>query len=619
MLEVTGFRKQLVERLTRQELLDLIETQNPDLIKGVKRIEWVFSHKLRHLFWEKGPKIGEQITERPLTKEELALLVDEPFKLRMDLAKLGLDEDKQREIHIAKDPVLWARHILGVQPRVYQILFLRHPSVRKMLRQGRRSGKSYSLAILLLHYTYTHNNAKCIVVTPKKEQGAVVYKNLLEMIQMSQSISDSVTRKVTSPQHMIELSNGSAVKFFSSGMSSGGRADIVRGQEADILVLDELDYMHPDDIVALYAMLQRTSENQEAKILVGASTPTGQRTTPFYEWCSSERFKDFWWPAYCNPFWDQATEDEQRAQYTEMEYRHEIEADWGEDTAGVYPRLLLDRAFIEPDWKYKVAVNSARSFFVMGIDWNKVEAGCNFVVLEVCDEDYEDKRFQNKIRCVYREETDKSAEFTYLHAIERIHELHKAFKFRHIYVDYGAGSVQVELLHKYGKEHPESNLRKIVKAIDFGGRMEMMDPATNEKVKKYNKPLMVDTLLRFLENNSIFFPAHDDNLYVQLSSYVVERVNESGRVVYSAGGNTVDHAHDALILASFAIEQNYGDLLKRNFAKFGKIIDGSVFQPLAVVEFNDEKSISSDPVIVKRAMTAFPTSKTRRPIRRKTF
>ena len=72
----TRFREKL-ENLSREDLLEIIQEQNPETIKQIKRIEWVFENKLSHLAWNDGTPV----TERPLTVKELALLVDEPFEI----------------------------------------------------------------------------------------------------------------------------------------------------------------------------------------------------------------------------------------------------------------------------------------------------------------------------------------------------------------------------------------------------------------------------------------------------------------------------------------------------------------------------------------------------------
>jgi replicative DNA helicase len=553
------FRKEL-EKLSREDLLEIIRMQDPELIKQINRIEWVFSNKLNHLSWNDGTPV----TERPITNQELALLVDEPFEVDKDLLEAGISSEQQRQLHIAKDPVTWARNFLDVSPRVYQILILRDPSLRKVLRAGRRLGKSFSMAIQLLHYSYTHKDGRCLVVAPMKSHVELIYQEVLRLASKSDVVMNSVSRKITSPQFLIQFSNGSTIRFFTSGMRSGGKSDVARGQEAHVIVLDEMDYMHADDLDALYAMLQKTAEDQPDKIMIGASTPTGRRER-FWEWSMSSRFKEFWFPSYCNPFFSKEQEEEFREQYSPSAYRHEIEADWGEDSEGVYPRKYIDRAFISPSWTYNPEIISARSFHVIGVDWDKYGAGTNIVVLEVCSNNYEDGRFRDKIKLCYREEIGKS-EYTLTKAVDRIIELNEIFNPKHIYVDRGFGEVQVELLKKHGVENPKSKLKERVKGIGFGESIEVRDPYTKLMIKKEIKPFMVDNLRQYLEREQILFPESDEELYVQLISYVVVRTTSSGRPVFEAGGSAMDHAHDALMLALLAVTQNYGEFSKTGFA-----------------------------------------------------
>lgn len=553
------FREKL-EKLSRDDLLEVIRMQDPDLIKQINRIEWVFENKLKHLNWNDG----SPVVSRTITNKELALLVDEPFEVDYELVEAGISAEQQKQIHIAKDPIVWARHFLGVNPRVYQILILRDPSLRKVLRAGRRLGKSFSLAIQLLHYSYTRKDGRSLVIAPMKTQVELIYQEILRIASKNETVTNSITRKVTSPQFMIQFSNGSTIRFFTSGMRSGGKSDVARGQEAHLIILDEMDYMHADDLDALYAMLQKTAEDQPDKIMIGASTPTGRRER-FWEWCNSPRFKEFWFPSYCNPFFSKEQEEEFREQYSVSGYRHEIEADWGEDSEGVYPRKFIDKAFISPTWSYEPNLTSARSFHVIGVDWDKYGAGTNIVVLEVCANNYEDERFRDKVRICYREEISKS-EYTLTKAVDRIIELNKLFNPKHIYVDRGFGEVQVELLRKYGVENPASKMKERVKGISFAESIEVRDPYTKLMIKKEIKPYMVDSLRQYLERELIVFPETDEELYMQLISYVVVRTTSSGRPVFEASGSAMDHAHDALILALLSITENYGEFSKTNFA-----------------------------------------------------
>jgi hypothetical protein len=77
------FRKQL-EQLSREDLLEIINAQEPEYIKQVNRIEWVFKNKLEHLNWPDGTPVQE----RQFTNRELALLIDEPFEVDNNLLNM---------------------------------------------------------------------------------------------------------------------------------------------------------------------------------------------------------------------------------------------------------------------------------------------------------------------------------------------------------------------------------------------------------------------------------------------------------------------------------------------------------------------------------------------------
>lgn len=611
---VREFREKLAE-LPREDIMDLIREQNPDLIKQVNRIEWVFENKLRHLNWSNG----DPIMGRPLTNEELALLVDPPFMPDPDMTAAGISKDQQREIHIAADPVLWAKHYLRVEPRAYQVIMIRDPALRKVFRLGRRAGKTFSMAVILLHYAHTTTNGRCLVMAPMKSQVGLIYDEVM-MLAKQGAVIDAIKRNVSSPQHEIELTNGSTIRLFTTGLKSGSKSDVARGQEAHIIILDEMDYMGAEDLDALYAMLQVTSENQPEKQMIGASTPTGRRER-FWEWCvRSDRFKEFYYPSYCNPHWDKELEDEMRDIYTEMAYRHEIEADWGEDAEGVYPRKYVDMAFAD-DWDYVPGRTSARSFYLMGVDWDKYGAGPNIVVLEVCQANYEDERFANKVRVAYRQEIPRT-EYVLTEAIERIIELNSKFQPEHIYVDRGFGEMQIEILHKYGLENPQSQMKKRVRGISFSQSKEVRDPATKEMVKKPMKPFMVENLRSLLERGMIKMPNKDEELYMQLISYIVSRTTEAGMPKFEASGTQQDHAHDALILASLAYAENYDELLRERFTTRTRSFSNETFMPTMKKDPVKDEIKSSDKsgraakVLNRRRRRSTPSGKS---INRKMF
>lgn len=638
------FRQKLQE-LSREELLEIIAAQNPDLITGINRIEWVFANRLRHLTW----KNGQPITGRPMTKEELILLIDEPFRYSEELARLGMNAEQQKNLHIAKDPVVWSRAFLkdlkgrSFKPRVYQILMLRDTNQYKVLRAGRRLGKTTTMAVMALHYSYTTTGGKTIVVTPMLTQAKLIFDEIVKWAQTSDLVKESIERKVLNPQAEIEFSNNSTIRFFTSGMKSGGKSDITRGQEAHLIILDELDYMGDEDLEALLAMMQQTDEDTVDKRMVGASTPSGKQAV-FWRWCTDpdSDFKEFWFPSYVNPYWRKSTEDFLRKEHGANGFRREVEADWGEPVDGVYPKRYLDRAFVwdkDPDgrdtpaWEYLATKEHMYSTYVMGVDWDKHGAGVNIVVLEYFNSQLSPPEWRNRIRVCFREETGRD-DYTLTKAVNRIVELHETFRFKHIYVDRGYGETQYELLRQHGVNFPSSGLHKVVKGFTFSDAIEVRDPFTMQKIKKEIKPFMVDNLRQFLERDQIVFPGQDEELKMSLINYVVARHTSAGREVYEMTGGSADHAHDALILACLAITQNYGDLMRTNYATQSHAVSNEVFlqiarsaesssgfsDPFEPSDNKDQTKTKPSPAPISRSMSYTSRSRSRsKPIRRKSF
>jgi replicative DNA helicase len=270
---------------------------------------------------------------------------------------------------------------------------------------------------------------------------------------------------------------------------------------------------------------------------------------------------------------------------------------------------------MDPGWNYEAEITSARNFYTIGVDWDKYGAGTNIIVLEMCNENYEDQRLAGKARVCYREEIPKS-EFTLTKGVNRIVELNDIFQPKHIYVDRGFGEVQVELLHKYGVENPSSKLRERVRGVSFGETIEVRDPYTKLPIKKEIKPYMVDNLRQYLEKEAIAFSASDEELYIQLISYVVVKTTSTGRPVFEAGGSAVDHAHDALILALLAVTENYGALHKMNFAAKAGTFSNTFFMPKKIDEDDGEEKSA---VINREKLNSSTASSGRKTIRRATI
>jgi hypothetical protein len=112
------------------------------------------------------------------------------------------------------------------------------------------------------------------------------------------------------------------------------------------------------------------------------------------------------------------------------------------------------------------------------------------------------------------------------------------------------------------------------------------------------KPFMVDHLRHSIEKERLLIPESDEELYMQLISYVVIRTTQTGRPVFEAAGSAMDHAHDALMLALLAITQNYGEFFQVNYTTKTESFSNEFFIP------NNNKSSNEDDKEVGKYMVS---------------
>lgn len=366
----------------------------------------------------------------------------------------------------------------------------------------------------------------------------------------------SVVKDRRSP-HRIEFSNGSKIIGFTSGTKSGSNGDSMRGLDADMIILDEVDRMSQADIDSILAIRYTDPANRYVR---AASTPTGRRAF-FYQWCVNKElgWSEHHYPSSVNPMWqvviDENTgktlEQELRDELSEQGWIHEVLAEFGEESVGVFNKTMIDRA--RKDYRYyEFGAPQLPAIRVVGVDWDKMgDCGSNIAVLEWSGS-------EQRFKVVYREEIPRS-EFTYDNAVRRIIQINDWLQPAFIYLDSGAGDYQYEMLKIHGLQHPESKLAERVKRIPFGSNIDIIDPHTRIPSTKSVKPFMVQQTQIFLERDMLDISDHDTTLWRQMENYSVVRVTTNGQEVYT---NTDEHALDALMLCVLAMTREFPELAK---------------------------------------------------------
>jgi len=468
------------------------------------------------------------------------------------------EEEKQVAFGLF-DPISWADRTLGWQPRVskdgieYQAMMLRCTALRKVFRLGRRCGKTASICIRALHSINTRKHLKILAVTPFKSQIELIFDNIRNSVSLSHDLQDSIKVDRSNPYYFMEFWNGSYIRGFTSGTKSGNEAGSIRGQPADVVLLDEIDYLSDGDINSIISIL-----NDHANVeLWASSTPTGRRGK-FYEWCHSPRFKEFYFPSQVLPHWNAEMEQDARDNHTQSAYDHEILAIFGEEEEGVFQKQYIDAA--KADYSYEECVPKAGEIYGIGVDWNSETFGTEIMVVGWDGLKLRPRASYNIARMGW----------TQTLAVRKIIELNRIWQPLFINVDSGYGAMQCEVLKQYGYDQVGQNLvdarlKDIVESINFSSNLEVPDPITKQPIKKPMKPFLVENAVRAFEQNTIEIPQDDIDLLNQLENYIIKRRTQSGMPVYVAReARYGDHKLDAMMLALLGFTQRLDQLLQIN-------------------------------------------------------
>lgn len=486
-------------------------------------------------------------------------------------------EEARARFKISYDPAKWSELEFGIKPDWYQAEMLRCSSQFKVARAGRRVGKSYSMELDIWHRAVTRDGKQkdryeILVICPYEAQVKRIFDELLLMMSRSDLIKRAYKRHAKAPWE-IELNNGSIIRGFSAGRKTGAKSDKVRGQGADAIYFDEIDYMSDDDIETVLG----SQASQKDTFVWMTSTPTGARSTMWKMCVQKElRYKEFHFISAESPRWDIDTERMLRAVYSDGGYAREFLGEFGTPTEGVFRQKDLDECMRDytyaqtryrrnPEWKY-----------VLGVDWNKY-TGTHLVVLERGHS----TRMVNGVpqKSVFYRVVDKEiirrADFIQTAGIEAVIRMAQAWQVDFIYVDQGYGEVQVENLWHEDMNHPELglNFAQRLKAIHANQTIVIKDPRNPaNEIHKAAKPFMVDLLANWVSAKVIIFPENEDTgaslvkeeipflnigLIQQMREFKVEKVSPTGQPRYSQG---YEHTLMALCFAVLGMAENFTEI-----------------------------------------------------------
>jgi replicative DNA helicase len=308
----------------------------------------------------------------------------------------------------------------------------------------------------------------------------------------------------------------------------------------------------------------------------------------FWKLCTDKEmgWKEFYYPTMVNPEWSPRMEKELRGMFSEVAYQHEVLAEFGEETVGVFNKDFIDRA--RHDYTYREAT-PYKAHRIVGVDWDKYGDATQIVITEYNPSANEQGVFQ----IINRIEIPKS-QFTLDNGVRKIIELNETYDPDFIYVDRGYGEYQVETLHKYGLAHKETNLAEKVKGISFSEYLDVRDPFTKVVERKPVKPFMVNQTSLLLERDRIWLNDNDDMVWKQMENYQVIRKTVSGQPVFTSGW---EHSLDAFMLSILGFVLNMPELTnileKPSIARTMATAKFEMPDPLSLLDNDPEKRENS--------------------------
>ena len=508
------------------------------------------------------------------------------------MADKGLSKERATLVlRATQDPVAWAELMFDFDDatkgtpnefyiRDYQKEQLRCTARRIVIREGRRSGKTFVMALRLIYLAFTMRIARgksdgteqstgpqILIVTPYQAQVTNIFEEIEKLLTRSPDLAKEVTSGtngnlyVKTPFLRMEFSNGAKISGFVSGVGTktdGSAGGTLRGQNADIIYLDEMD-MIPDEVlqkVVLPIMATRAGTS-----MIATSTPIGKRST-FYKWCLSDpTFKEDHLPSTVLPQWDEQ-KDLLIGDSTAESFAAEYMATFIEGGFGVFKPSQVWEA--RRDYSYDFTIQESylkKELHIerpelllkcIGIDWNK-NAGSEFCVVGF--------DIDRGVWIVLEATNVSASEFSSIRWKEEVIRLNYKWKPDYIYADEGYGHTIIEdlklMAHKIrGAPKPTLQHVETAKLVDrlvsynFSSKVELRSPIDGTIITKSGKDFLVEQAIRVFEDGKIWFPTHDEQLRKELMNYVVlRRTPTTNKPIYGPENHNIgDHRLDAFML-----------------------------------------------------------------------
>lgn len=284
---------------------------------------------------------------------------------------MNADEFRKLVEAAKADVEVFARELLREPLWDHQLALVRSTNRFVCACSGRRAGKSRSLAVKAIHLCLVKDGAKVLIVSAGDDAARELLTTCSELMQ--QPIVEELVEGETT--HVIRFKTGSTIRSVPASQKQ------VRGQEADLLIIDEACFVDEEVISAAKWVISANRDPQDKTQLVMTSTPYGRLDRFFATMYRAGLRGDlgvasFHWPSTISPLVDDEVLRVFRETSTDREYRAEVLAEWVEDAGSLFPTDLLDSITVDlADDDLSLPV------YVAGVDWGRTYDSCALVGL----------------------------------------------------------------------------------------------------------------------------------------------------------------------------------------------------------------------------------------------
>lgn len=484
-----------------------------------------------------------------------------------------LSDSELLELKAIFSPVDWFRANVHdpdtYSERWYQSLTLSCSARNKVLRLGRRCGKTFSIVMDLIYRIATASRPINILVAAPLVTMIHEIEKAFKALSRVLEQENFITKSRATPTLEMTFFNGSVLQGITT--SDGGKAS--RGKKADIIWLDETDYMDRKAIEAIEAI---KLDNPNVEMFI-TSTPKGEGN--LYEFAQQENVKEFHYPSYVIPHYNDAIDQDLKGKLSEIGFTQEVLALYGLDQDSVFQQHFIEDSYelyIPEFYNESFVLNNRDRFIVIiGVDWNHDNNGTRIIVVGY-------DKMADRFFCIEKKKIAK-VNLTQELSVNMVVELNRKYNADHIVCDEGFGIGQVSELRVRGKEqygkvpanHPDIRLTK-TESVQFGATLEIRDPTTYETLKKRTKQYIVELAQKLLEEKRLALdPAKDSELIMQLKNYSIIKTGLRGNVYKAKDKKIGDHDLDGYMLALYMFDKVYGDYISPKAYEHVSIIPNS--------------------------------------------